>query len=227
MDIRQADRIADSLEEMVFTGHFEQGQRLDETSLAQLFGVSRTPVREALQRLVGVDLAEQRPRRGVFVKQPLSRRIEEMFEAMAEIEAVCGRLAAERMTKSDLRVLSDINEECKAAIDSDDPDAYSRHNEAFHLAIFAMAGNAFLAEEAGRLYRRLKPFRRVKFRLTERMRQSVREHDAFLNAISSRDPETAAYELRRHIGTQGPRFPQQMEKLRETAAKPNAENNGI
>ena len=114
MDIRQADRIADSLEEMVFTGHFDQGQRLDETSLAQLFGVSRTPIREALQRLVSVDLAEQRPRRGVFVKQPVSRRIAEMFEVMAEIEAVCGRLASDRMTASDLRALSDINQNCKA-----------------------------------------------------------------------------------------------------------------
>ena len=222
MDIRQADRIADSLEEMVFTGHFDQGQRLDETSLAQLFGVSRTPIREALQRLVSVDLAEQRPRRGVFVKQPVSRRIAEMFEVMAEIEAVCGRLASDRMTASDLRALSDINQNCKAAIAANDPDAYSRHNEDFHLAIYAMAGNAFLAEEASRLYRRLKPFRRVQFRLTERMRQSVGEHDAVLDAISKGNAEAVATELRRHISGQGPRFPQQMEKLRETVENATA-----
>ena len=221
MEIKQADRIADSLEEMVFTGCFDQGERLDETSIAQMFGVSRTPVREALQRLVGVDLAEQRPRRGVFVKQPMSRRVIEMFETMAEIEAVCGRLTAERISDTDIEALKLINERCKSAIEEQDCDAYSRHNEAFHLSIYKMSGNGFLAREARRLYERLRPFRRVQFRLAGRMAQSVAEHDTLIAAIAEKDIQTVETVLRSHVGSQGRKFPKQMEKLRREAANNN------
>jgi DNA-binding GntR family transcriptional regulator len=93
-ETRPADSIANTLEEMVFTGQVREGERLDEKLLAKKFGGSRTPVRKALQLLVSSKLAKQRPRRGVFVKQPASTTVIEMFETMAEIEAVCGRLAA-------------------------------------------------------------------------------------------------------------------------------------
>ena len=199
MEIKQADRIADSLEEMVFTGCFDQGERL-----------------------VGVDLAEQRPRRGVFVKQPMSRRVIEMFETMAEIEAVCGRLAAERITGAEIDSLKSINEHCKAAIEDQDSDSYSRHNEAFHLSIYEMSGNGFLAQEAQRLYYRLRPFRRVQFRLAVRMSQSVAEHDALIGAMYDKDIKTVETVLRSHVGSQGRRFPKQMEKLRREAANNNA-----
>ena len=83
MDIRCADRIAESLEQLVFRGDYKDGQRLDEIKLAAKFNVSRTPIREALQRLVLSGLAEQLPRRGVFIRQPGPIELMEMFETMA------------------------------------------------------------------------------------------------------------------------------------------------
>lgn len=222
MDSKQADRIADTLEEMVFTGQFEEGQRLDETNLAKRFGVSRTPIREALQRLVVANLAEQRPRRGVFVRQPGSMTVIEMFETMAEIEGVCGRLAAERISSNALESLREANRLCQQAVDADDADAYSRHNEAFHHMIYAMAGNSFLANEARNLYRRLKPFRRVQFQMKERMLQSVAEHDLLIGALQERDADMAGQALRKHVGTQGERFFHQMAQLRHKVANRNA-----
>lgn len=109
MDVRRADLIADELEEMILTGSFEDGDRLDEIRLAEKFGVSRTPVREAFQRLVASGLAIQIPRRGVFVALPGPVELVEMFETMAEIEAVCARLAAMRISDTALDELSTIN----------------------------------------------------------------------------------------------------------------------
>ena len=217
-EARRADKIANALEEMVFMGQFRDGERLDETQLAEKFGVSRTPIREALQRLVAAQLAEQRPRRGVFVKQPPSMTVVEMFETMAEIEGVCGRLAAERASKTDINALNSINELCMEAIRASDSDAYSGHNEEFHLLIYKLSGNAFLEGEAIRLYRRLKPFRRVQFQMKERMAQSLADHHAIIGAIAGSEPDKAASILRKHIGTQGERFYQQMAVLRRTAA---------
>ena len=93
----RADIIAKEIEELIFSGDFSNGDRLDENGLSQRFGVSRTPVREALQKLVVTGLARQFPNRGVFVSEPDTLELLEMFEVMAELEAVCGRLAAERI----------------------------------------------------------------------------------------------------------------------------------
>ncbi len=218
---RRADTIADALEEMVFTGQFQDGERLDEMSLATMFNVSRTPIREALQRLVEARLAEQRPRRGVFVRQPASMAVVEMFETMAEIEGVCGRLAAQRATRQAINALEAANKECTRAIEDTDADAYSRHNEAFHHLIYSLAGNAFLEREALRLYGRLKPFRRVQFQMHDRMSQSLADHNAIISAIIDRDSDKTASILRSHVGSQGERFYQQMAVLRRTAANRN------
>lgn len=221
MEPKRADKIADVLEEMVFTGQFKDGERLDETLLAQRFGVSRTPVREALQRLVAARLAEQKPRRGVFVCQPASMTVIEMFETMAEIEGVCGRLAAERAAPEDIEKLEAQNELCLQAIKNKDADAYSRHNEAFHHMIYALSGNGFLETEALRLYRRLKPFRRVQFQMHDRMAESLSEHQSLIAAFFENRPEEAAEILRSHVGLQGERFYLQMAQLRRLAANRN------
>lgn len=214
MGTKRANRIADALEEMVFTGQFKEGERLDEARLAKRFGVSRTPIREALQRLVASELAQQRPRRGVFVRQPNSITLIEMFETMAEVEGVCGRLAAQRMTANALASLQELNRLCLSAIDKKDSDAYSRHNEKFHHAIYRYAGNTFLETEALRLYRRLKPFRRVQFQMQGRMQTSVSEHTALIEAFTDGQAERACDILRSHVGAQGDRFFNQMAQLR-------------
>lgn len=214
MDVKRADRIADTLEEMVFTGQLREGQRLDEASLAKKFDVSRTPIREALQRLVAADLARQLPRRGVFVRQPSSISLIEMFETMAEIEGVCGRLATTRMTGDMLAELSALNNQCAAAADTNDCDAYSRSNEKFHHFLYHATGNAFLEAEAVKLFTRLKPFRRVQFKMQGRMKASVSEHNDLIEAISQKQDDRAAIVLRGHLSTQGARFYPQMAQLR-------------
>ena len=109
MEQRRADNIAEALEEHIFSGIFQNGDRLDEVRLAEQFGVSRTPLREALQRLALSGLVELVPRRGAFVRQPGPIELMEMFEVMAELEAVCGRLAARRISDEAIEELRDAN----------------------------------------------------------------------------------------------------------------------
>ena len=217
MNVKRADIIADELEELIFTGEFGDGERLDEIRLAAQFGVSRTPVREALQRLVAAGMATHLPRRGVFVRQPGPVELMEMFETMAEIEGVCGRLATLRISEQALDRLDAANTRCQAAIESSDADAYYRENEQFHNVIYRQAGNSFLENEALRLHRRLKPFRRIQLRLRGRMTQSMSEHLAIVAALKAGDADQTAKALREHVAIQGEKFHLLMSRLRVEA----------
>lgn len=217
MEQRRADTIAEQLEERIFDGTFSDGDRLDEVRLAQQFGVSRTPLREALQRLARSGLVELIPRRGAFVRQPGPVELMEMFEVMAEVEAVCGRLAAMRISDKALAELRDANRKCQVAVDGQDPDTYYVENERFHKIIYQQSGNGFLASEAGALHRRLKPFRRQQLRLRGRMAQSMAEHRAILEALDEGNPETSANALRAHVAIQGEKFHNLMANLKSAA----------
>lgn len=206
MEQRRADSIASELEELIFDGTYSNGDRLDEVRLAESFGVSRTPLREALQQLARSGLIELIPRRGAFVRQPGPVELVEMFEVMAELEAVCGRLAAKRISDQSLTDLQVANEKCETAARQQDWEAYYVENERFHKIIYQQSGNGFLTTEAKKLHRRLKPYRRQQLRLRGRMLQSLSEHKAIVDALVKGDPEAAAKALRSHVAVQGEKF---------------------
>ncbi len=203
---KSADDIRKTLEEQILEGEWQNGERLDEVLLAERFGVSRTPLREALRMLSGSGLIELVPRRGAFVRHPDMVELVEMFEVMAELEAFCGRLVARRITAAELVALSASASACEAACGRDDPDAYYISNEQFHQTIYRAAGNAFLTLETTRLQKRLRPFRRMQLRLAGRLRQSLDEHGVILRALRDHDSETAASALRSHVAVQGEKF---------------------
>jgi len=206
MDRKRSDQIAEALEGMILDGTFADGQRLDEVQLAEHFDVSRTPLREAFQRLALSGLVEQLPRRGVFVRQPGPVELVEMFEVMAELEAVCARLAATRITDTALDALRQANQDCQQALAARDSDHYYRENERFHAILYRESGNAFLEAECKRLHRRLTPFRRLQLRLRGRLRQSMSEHEAIVAALEDGDAEAAAQVVRDHVAVQGEKF---------------------
>ncbi|MDW3222776.1 MAG: GntR family transcriptional regulator [Paracoccaceae bacterium] len=214
MELKRADQIAETLEQLVFQGEYKDGQRLDEIKLAEHFSVSRTPIREALQRLVMSGMAEQIPRRGVFVRQPGPVELLEMFETMAELEAACGRFAAARMTDEGLDRLADANARCKDAVEREDAAGYYSENEAFHKEIYRGATNSYLQNQALRLQNRLKPYRRVQLRFRGRMAQSLAEHEAIIDALKAGDARLAADTLRSHVTVQGEKFQQLMAGLK-------------
>lgn len=202
----RSEMLRDAIEEMIAVGSLVPGQHLDETELAARFGVSRTPIREALIQLSSSGLIVMRPRRGAVVAEIAPRQLVEMFEVMAELEAMCGRLAARRMTEAEHAALKAAHEACKASREASDSDTYFYRNEIFHDTIYAGSHNAFLIEQARALHRRLRPYRRLQLRVRDRVRTSFDEHDNVVHAIIAGDGDRTAALLREHIMIQGQRF---------------------
>jgi DNA-binding GntR family transcriptional regulator len=194
------------IEEQIATGLRRPGARLDEQELAAEFGVSRTPIREALIQLSAAGLVEMRPRRGAIVAEVGPSRLCEMFEVMAELEAMCGRLAARRIDAAGQQRLVAAHRACESAREANDPDRYYRLNETFHHEIYAASHNGFLADQATALHRRLRPYRRLQLRVRNRMQTSYNEHQGIVDAILAGDGDRAAEALRSHVIVQGERF---------------------
>src|SRR6185437_6512135 len=112
---RLPERLREAIEEEIATGRLLPGTRLDEVELATRFKVSRTPIREAISLLLGEGLVETRPGRRTVVAQVTPQRLLEMFEVMAELEAMCARLAARRMSEPDQQDLLKAHRACEAA----------------------------------------------------------------------------------------------------------------
>lgn len=202
----RSENLRDAIEEMIAVGKLSPGQHLDETELAEMFGVSRTPIRETLIGLASMGLVVIRPRRGAVVAELGPQQLVEMFEVMSELEAVCSRLAARRMTPAEQGALMLAHAACNAARASSDPDDYYYKNEAFHEAIYAGSHNQFLIDQTRSLYRRLRPYRRLQLRVRDRISNSYAEHDAVVRAILKGDGDLAAQLTREHVMVQGQRF---------------------
>ncbi len=219
MTERTADRIRETLEQAILTGEFTDGARLDEVRLCTRFGVSRTPVREALHQLTASGLLEMKPRRGAFVRMPGFVEVVEMFEVMGELESMCGRLAANRISDAQLQAFSLACESCEEAEAAGDSDAYYRENETFHQVLYEASGNRFLQSQALQLQKRLQPFRRLQLRVRGRIRQSLDEHRQILKAVEDGDGEAAGLLLRQHVTVQGEKFFDLMRGLDETSVR--------
>lgn len=206
MAVSVTGRLKDEIENGIVEGRYLPGDRLDEATLAERYGVSRTPVREALHALAASGLIEVRPHRGAIVAEVGPHQLVEMFEVMAELEAMCGRLAARRATEADHLALRTAHVVSTRAAEAGDLDGYYYDNERFHSAIYDASHNGFLAEQARALARRLQPYRRLQLRVRNRLATSFREHGEIVDAIVAGDEELAARRLRGHVVVQGERF---------------------
>lgn len=202
MKASTADILYERLESMIADGRFADGERLDEVSLSKEFGVSRTPLRQALQLLASSGLANYQPNRGTFVRSPDFIRLVEMFEVMAELEAWCARLAASRITSAQLMLLRQAALRCERALAVKDFRRYYTENESFHDMIYDAGGNGFLAEETRAMQRRLRPFRQAQLSAADRLENSMEEHRKILAALESGRAADAEMLMREHIRIQ-------------------------
>lgn len=199
-------RLRDALEDDIINGRLRPGDRLDPEQLSARFGVSRTPVREAIQQLTASGLVRVAPKRGTFVTEIGLPELIEMFEVMAELEGMCGRLAARRIGAAEAEALRAALRRCQEAAARGDCDDYYYDNEQFHHCIYAAARNGFLAAKARRLQSRLMPYRRLQLRVRRRVQRSVEEHEAIVEALFDGDAARAERRLKEHILVQGERF---------------------
>ena len=204
--VSHALQLRDALEDEIVNGILKPGDRLDEAALAGRFKVSRTPIREAFKYLVGSGLVETLPNRGTYVATIGLPQLIEMFEVMAELEGMCARLAARRITDAQSKELRSLFDSCERAKERGDPDAYYYENERFHECIYKASHNSFLAQQARQLQMRLKPYRRLQLRVRNRANTSLAEHRTIVDAILSGDESTAEVRIKDHVRIQGERF---------------------
>lgn len=204
--VPQAAVVRTRIENAIVEGIFPPGTKLDPEELASDYGCSRTPVREALNQLAASGLVTVRPKRGTYVAQLGIEELTERFELMAEIEGVCARLAARRITDAELEALDAAQTACRERAEAGDSDGYYGENSQLHHLIYKATHNAALAEEARRLHAVLQPYRRMQLRVRNRMSQSFDEHDAVISAIRAGDGAGAEQAMRDHVVIQGDRF---------------------
>jgi len=201
-----ANELLPVLEQEIVTGELKPGTRLDETLLAERFGVSRTPIREALNRLSAAGLVVIRPRRGAVVAAISLQDLMNMFEVMADLEAMCARLAARRITPEEKKELKKAHEDCNALAGGDRFDDYYECNVRLHNMIYQASHNSYLEKQTRELRQRLAPHRRLQVRIPGRMTSSSDEHGALVDAILAGDPALAEKLTREHVAIQGERF---------------------
>ena len=192
-----SDEVFDALVKDILSGALQPGARLDEPSICRKFGVSRTPIREALRRLSGTGLVDVAPRKGVTVARIDVEQLKDMFEALAEFEGLCSRLAAVRMTTLEKKRLEVVNDNRRKRIVDGERDFAGLNNE-FHEFIYQGAHNASIASVARSFRQRLAPFRALQF-VPGQTEYSFHEHDAIVAAISNSDGEGAYKLMRDHV----------------------------
>ena len=170
--ITRAEELRLQLADEIVRGALPPGAALDETEIAQRFNVSRTPVREALRQLAVSGLVDARAHRGAVVARPSLDRLTGMFEAMAELEALCAGLAAERMPAAERQALEAVHEELRVLSYAGNPEQFHEVNERFHNAIYAGSQNGYIAEMTLATRVRVQPFRRAQFRNLGRLAKS-------------------------------------------------------
>ncbi|MEU1176912.1 GntR family transcriptional regulator [Streptomyces sp. NPDC005820] len=190
------DRVYEALLELITTRALQPGQHLVESELANHLGVSRQPVREALQRLNTEGWVDLRPAQGAFVHEPTEEEADQLLTVRTLLEAEAARLAATQAKTDDVDALDEILALGLQAVADDDVDAAVALNARFHAKIMELAGNAVLAELAAQVDRRVRWYYTPVAR--QRGEQSWIEHRDLITAILNRDEQLATRLMREH-----------------------------
>src|SRR5215813_968676 len=195
------DEILTRLRDHIVEGNIPDGGRIPERQLCEMLGISRTPLREALKVLAAEGLIELLPNRGARVKQLSERDLEELFDVMAGLESLAGRLACEAVTDEEIAAIERLHYEMYGYYLNSDMHGYFGVNQRIHESIVAAARNEALraayASFAGRI-------RRVRYsanfaRKRQRWGEAMREHEAILGALRRRAGSELADILFAHL----------------------------
>ncbi|MGW6566619.1 GntR family transcriptional regulator [Streptomyces sp. NPDC054975] len=190
------DRVYEALLELITTRALRPGQHLVESELAGHLGVSRQPVREALQRLNTEGWVDLRPAQGAFVHEPTDEEADQLLSVRTLLEAEAARLAAANSGSAGIAALEELCAQGEQAVADDDVDLAVATNAAFHAKVMELAGNLVLSELAGQVDRRVRWYYTPVAR--QRGEQSWKEHRELIAAIAARDESRATTVMRAH-----------------------------
>lgn len=230
-DIRETFRLIQStslaaaiergIEAMILNGELGVGERVPEMELAERFGVSRSPIREAVRALDAVGLVEVVPNRGAYIRRIELAEAIEVYEVRAALFGQAGRLMVQRGSEEDRRQLRKLHGEMAVAAEAHRFEDYAPLNFAFHELIVDAAGNRTLAAQYRMLVKRLRLFRARNLMFGDTLAHSHREHEAIVGAIDVRDEEAAAAACFAHVEQGRLRL---LERIKvEEAGKPSEE----
>ncbi|MEV4336437.1 GntR family transcriptional regulator [Streptomyces sp. NPDC049590] len=190
------ERVYEALLELITTRALRPGQHLVESELAGHLGVSRQPVREALQRLNTEGWVDLRPAQGAFVHEPTEEEADQLLTVRTLLEAEAARLAAAHADSAGIAVLEELCAEGEQAVAAEDVDRAVALNAAFHGKVMELAGNTVLAGLAAQVDRRVRWYYTPVAR--QRGGQSWTEHRELIAAIAARDEQRATRLMREH-----------------------------
>jgi len=188
---------------MIQEGELAPGEQIVETSLSAMFGISRTPLREALKVLASEGLVELRPRRTPVVAAVNAAEVTAIFEVMQGLEALAGRRAAENATREDVDALYRKHEELLACLNGNDRIGYAEHNREFHQMIVQLARNPVLAQTYSGFVTKIQRARSAADYDADRWHESAVEHERILHAFRAGTPGDVSRELVEHMRKTG------------------------
>lgn len=205
--VRASDKLIDQLKHEIFSGLLKPGDQLEEADLAARFGVSRTPIREAIRSMVDCGLLETRPRKGAMVRVLTAKELNDLFEVAAELEGMACRLASELLTQSSRTAIQEELKLCRTAVEADDIPAYASANLTFHAAIHRASSNAYLIDQLEQIQARINVYRLMPYEVVGRLQKSLEEHQEISEAIFSGEGQRADRLMCDHMMLQGARLP--------------------
>ncbi len=191
--------VAERLRERIFAHELTPGTWVDEQALAEQYGISRTPLREALKVLASEGLVILKPRRGCYVTEISERDLDEVFSIMALLEGECVRIMVERASDAQLDELKALHAELERAAAARDIKSFFEANQAFHRSIQEFADNRWLLQVIEDLRKVSKLSRHHSLYSEGRLEQALAEHRALLDALIARDASAAEALMRAHI----------------------------
>ena len=194
-------QVAAHLRKMIVEGELAPGARVPERILCERFGISRTPLREALKVLSYEGLLELNPNRGATVTEVSENAVDEMFPVIGALEALAGRLACAHVSEQQMADLETLHAQMLAHFRQGNAAEYFRTNEQIHEAILQASNNTVLIKTYHDLSRRVRRMRYIARLTPERWQQAVTEHEQMITALRGRDGEMLASVLHKHLET--------------------------
>jgi len=195
------EEVAEQLRQRIFSRELEPGSWIDELKIAEEFGISRTPLREALKVLAAEGLVTMKVRRGAYVTEVSERDLADVYHLLALLESDAAGVAAERATPEQIAELKALHAELEAAARPGrvDREHFFAVNERFHMRLLAVADNRWRDQLVADLRKVMKLNRHNSLLKTGRIAESLAEHRALMAAIEARDPQAAVARMQAHF----------------------------
>ena len=191
------EEVAELLRQRIFARELEPGSWIDEVKIAEAYGISRTPMREALKVLAAEGLVTMKVRRGAYVTEVNEKDLTDVYHLLALLESDAAGVVAERATEAELQSLADLHASLEQA--HSDREAFFRINEEFHQRLLQLADNRWREQMVADLRKVMKLNRHQSLLKTGRISESLQEHRLLLQALQSRDAAASAQRMREHF----------------------------